>query len=141
MIGLPANSGKGMTAARELRFAFTFDDYAAALHLFRDIFGLETMEVFEDQGRQGTILRVPSATLEIFDREYGRLVDDVEVGRPLDGRVRIAVNVGDLEEATKEVLTTGAYPVADPVDTPWGDRNRRFRMSDELQLTLFQPPG
>jgi hypothetical protein len=141
MIGLPTNSGKGMAAARELRFAFTFDDYAAALHLFRDIFGLETMEVFEDQGRQGTILRVPSATLEIFDREYGRLVDDVEVGRPLDGRVRIAVNVGDLEEATKEVLTTGAYPVADPVDTPWGDRNRRFTMSDELQLTLFQPPG
>jgi catechol 2,3-dioxygenase-like lactoylglutathione lyase family enzyme len=129
-----------MTAARELRFAFTFDDYAAALHLFRDIFGLETVEVFEDQGRQGTILKVPAAMLEIFDCEYGRLVDDVEVGRPLDDRVRVAVNVRDLEEATKEVRTTGAYPVADPVDTPWGDRNRRFRMSDGLQLTLFQSP-
>jgi hypothetical protein len=32
-----------MTPARELRFAFVFDDYDAALHLFRDVLCLETV--------------------------------------------------------------------------------------------------
>lgn len=34
----------------------------------------------------------------------------------------------------------GAVPVADPVRTPWGDRNRRYRTNDGFQVTLFQPP-
>ncbi|MPZ92390.1 MAG: VOC family protein, partial [Actinobacteria bacterium] len=55
-----------MTAARELRFAFTFDDYEAALRLFRDVFGLETIEELDHEGGRGVILRVPSATLELF---------------------------------------------------------------------------
>jgi catechol 2,3-dioxygenase-like lactoylglutathione lyase family enzyme len=129
-----------MTHARELRFAFTFDDYPSALRLFRDVFGLEPIEAFDDRGRRGVILKLPSATLELFDREYGRLVDDIEVGRPLGDRVRIAVSIGNLEEATEAVQTAGASPMAEPVDTPWGDRNRRFKTSDGLQLTLFQPP-
>jgi hypothetical protein len=32
-----------MTPARELRFAFVFDDYDAALHLFSDVFGLDAI--------------------------------------------------------------------------------------------------
>jgi catechol 2,3-dioxygenase-like lactoylglutathione lyase family enzyme len=75
-----------MTSARELRFAFIFDDYDAALHLFRDVFGLETLKDLDHQGGRGVILRVPSATLELFDREHGELVDYVETGRPLDDR-------------------------------------------------------
>lgn len=129
-----------MNSARELRFAFIFDDYDAALHLFRDVFGLETMEDLDDQGRRGVILKVPSATLELFDREYARFVDEVEVGRPLDYRVRIAINIDHLAEATDAVRASGTSPIADPVVTPWGDRNRRFRTSDGLQLTLFQSP-
>ena len=31
-----------MTEARELRFAFTFENYDAAVRLFRDVFGLRT---------------------------------------------------------------------------------------------------
>ncbi|MGH2736223.1 MAG: VOC family protein [Actinomycetota bacterium] len=129
-----------MTPARELRFAYIFDDYDAALHLFRDVFGLETMRDLDHQGGRGVILRVPSATIELFDREHGRLVDDVEFGCPLEERARIAVNIDDLTEATAAVRATGASTMADPVDTPWGDHNRRFKTSDGLQLTLFQSP-
>jgi catechol 2,3-dioxygenase-like lactoylglutathione lyase family enzyme len=129
-----------MAAARELRFAFTFDDYETALRLFRDVFELETIMDLDSEGARGVILRVPSATLELFDRGQGRLVDDIEVGRPLEERVRIAVNIDDLDEATTAVMTTGTEPQADAVDTPWGDRNRRFKTPDGLQLTLFQPP-
>lgn len=130
-----------MTAARELRFAFTFDDYEAALRLFRDVFGLETIEELDHEGGRGVILRVPSATLELFDLAQGEVVDDIEVGRPLGERVRIAVNVDDLEEASKAVIASRTEPQAEPVDTPWGDRNRRFRTSEGLQLTLFQSPA
>lgn len=130
-----------MTHARELRFAFTFEDYEAALRLFRDVFGLETIEEFDQQGGQGIILRVPSATLELFDVTYGALVDEIEVGHPLGGNVRIAVNIDDLDETTEAVIATGSEPEAEPVDTPWGDRNRRFKTPDGLQLTLFQSPG
>jgi catechol 2,3-dioxygenase-like lactoylglutathione lyase family enzyme len=130
-----------MAAARELRFAFTFDDYEAALRLFRDVFGLETIEDLDHEGGRGVILRVPSATLELFNLAQGDVVDDIEVGRPLRERVRIAVNVDDLEEASKAVIASGTEPQAEPVDTPWGDRNRRFRTSEGLQLTLFQSPA
>jgi hypothetical protein len=129
-----------MVAARELRFAFTFDDYETALGLFRDVFELQPIMELDSEGARGVILRVPSATLELFDRGQGRLVDDIEVGRPLEERVRIAVNIDDLDEATTAVMTTGTDPQADAVDTPWGDRNRRFQTPDGLQLTLFQSP-
>jgi catechol 2,3-dioxygenase-like lactoylglutathione lyase family enzyme len=129
-----------MAAARELRFAFTFDDYETALGLFRDVFELETIMELDSEGARGVILRVPSATLELFDRGQGRLVDNIEVGRPLEERVRIAVHVDDLDEVTAAVMMTGTEPQADAVDTPWGDRNRRFKTPDGLQLTLFQPP-
>jgi hypothetical protein len=130
-----------MAAARELRFAFTFDDYEAALRLFRDVFELETIMDLDSRGARGVVLRVPSATLELFDRGQGRLVDDIEAGRPLEERVRIAVHIDDLEAATEAVMTTGTSPQGEPVDTPWGDRNRRFKTPDGLQLTLFQVPA
>lgn len=130
-----------MIPARELRFTFVFDDYDAALHLFRDVFGLETMQDLDHAGGRGVIMKVPSATLELFDRDQGNHVDDIEVGRRLGERVRIAINVAALAEAAAEVEGTGASPVADSVVTPWGDHNHRFVTSDGLQLTLFQPPG
>jgi hypothetical protein len=30
--------------------------------------------------------------------------------------------------------------MAGPVLTPWGDRNQRFRLTQRLQLTLFEGP-
>jgi pyridoxamine 5'-phosphate oxidase family protein len=124
--------------ARELRFALVCDDYDAALRLFRDLFGLRTLKVLDAQGGRGVILHVPAATLELLDREYAALVDHVEVGQALDDRARIAVNIDELAQAAAELRSTGAVPMAEPVDTPWRDRNQRFRTADGLQLTLFQ---
>jgi catechol 2,3-dioxygenase-like lactoylglutathione lyase family enzyme len=126
--------------ARELRFAFVFDEYEEAVHLYRDVFGLEVAMELDRQGGRGVILRVPAATLELFDVRHGDLIDDIEVGRRLDTRVRIAVRVDDLENAARSVGETGAEPMAPAVETPWGDRNQRFRARDGLQLTLFQSP-
>ena len=39
-----------MTEARELRFAFPFEDYDAAVRLSRDVFGLRTLMDLEEQG-------------------------------------------------------------------------------------------
>ena len=130
-----------MTIAQELRFAFTFDDYEAAKHLFRDVFGLPTLMDLEAQGGRGVILSVPSATLEVFDRRHTDFVDGVEVGAPTGARVRIAVQVQDLDRAARSVADAGAAPMADAVMTPWGDRNQRFQLPDGFQLTLFEPEG
>lgn len=139
-LGLTLLSVERRTAMsiRELRIALTFDDYDAALRLFRDVLGLEPVEVLDGQGGRGVILDVPAATLELFDRRHGALVDEIEVGRMLDQRVRVAVRVDDLRQADEAVTAAGARPEAEPVDTPWGDRNRRYHTADGLQLTLFE---
>ena len=129
-----------MVLARELRFCFIVDDYEAAAHLYRDVFGLEVLMDLDEQGGRGVILKVPEATLEVVDADHGGMVDEVEVGRRLGERVRIAVQVDDLETASRTVLETGAAAMAAAVETPWGDHNQRFRAKDGTQLTLFQSP-
>jgi catechol 2,3-dioxygenase-like lactoylglutathione lyase family enzyme len=126
-----------MTKTRELRFAFTFDDYEGAVRLFRDVLGLQTVMDLERDGGRGVILAVPSATLEVFDALHTDAIDRIEVGRPTGDRVRIAVRVDELDEAAASVAIAGVEPIAEPVLTPWGDRNQRFRLPDGLQLTLF----
>jgi len=128
-----------VTMARELRFAFTFEDYDAAVRLFRDVLGLRTLMDLEEQGGRGVILSVPSATLELFDVRQTDAVDRIEAGGPTGERVRIAVRVDDLGAASVEVTGAGARPLAEPVRTPWGDHNQRFRLAEGLQLTLFEP--
>jgi predicted enzyme related to lactoylglutathione lyase len=129
-----------MVPALEVRFNFVVDDYEAVVHLYRDVFGLEVLEELDEQGGRGIILKVPAATLELVDVDHGGMVDEVEVGRRLDDRIRIAVKVDDLAEASRGVAEAGAKAMADPVETPWGDHNQRFRAKDGMQLTLFQSP-
>jgi catechol 2,3-dioxygenase-like lactoylglutathione lyase family enzyme len=129
-----------MVHAREVRFVLVVDDYEAAVRLYRDVFGLEVALDLEGDGGRGVNLRVPAATLELADVEHGRIVDRIEVGRPLDDRVRIAVEVDDLGDAVLAVKQAGAEPLAAPVLAPWGDRSQRFRAKDGLQLTLYQAP-
>jgi catechol 2,3-dioxygenase-like lactoylglutathione lyase family enzyme len=129
-----------VTEARELRFAFTFEDFDAAVRLFRDVFGLRTVMDLEEQGGHGVILSAPSATLELFDVRHTEVVDRIEAGSPTGERVRIAVRVDDLGAAAGEVAAAGVQPQSEPVLTPWGDHNQRFRLAEGLQLTLFESP-
>ena len=115
------------------------DDYDAAAHLYRDVLGLEVLMDLEGQGGDGVILTLPAGTLEIVDADHDRMVDELEVGSPQGNRLRVAVEVADLAEAAEAVTAAGAEPLAGAVDTPWGDRNQRFRAADGPQLTLYQP--
>lgn len=130
-----------MLPARELRFSFVVDDYEAAANLYRDVLGLEVLMDLDEHGGRGVILSVPEATLELVDAEHGAMVDAIEVGGRVDDRVRIAVKVDDLRTVARAVAEAGAEAMAPIVDTPWGDKNQRFRAKDGLQLTLFQSPA
>lgn len=127
-----------MVPVREVRFVLVVDDYEAAAHLYRDVFGLEVLMDLEGQGGRGLILKLPAATFEVVDPGHDRFVDEIEVGAPQNNRVRIAVEVDDLAEAAEAVAQAGGEPLAEPVQTPWGDQNQRFLATDGLQLTLFQ---
>lgn len=126
-----------MTEVSELRITLTVDDFDAAVRLYRDALGLPQLEDWSsDQGRV-LLLDAGRATLELFDEAQAAMVDDLEVGVRVSGKVRFALKVADADEAAATLAAAGATPVADPVDTPWGDRNARVAAPDGMQLTLF----
>ena len=59
----------------------------------------------------------------------------------MSGPVRIAFKVADSEATPERLARAGADRVADPVTTPWNDRNVRMRDSEGMQLTLFATLG
>ena len=132
----PENPTDG-AAVTELRLVLTVDDHAAAVALFRDALGLEQLERYEQRGGHVTILGAGRATLEVNDAPYAEFIDEVEVGRRVAGRVRLAFQVPDSDDATERLVEAGAQLVAPPTRTPWHSRNARLRVLDGQQLTLF----
>ncbi|GIN05628.1 hypothetical protein Pve01_72860 [Planomonospora venezuelensis] len=123
----------------ELRITLTVDDFDAAVRLYRDALGLpEVADWSSDQGRV-LLLDAGRATLELFDEAQAAMVDDLEVGERVSGKVRLALRVPDTDAAAATLTAAGASPVAPAVDTPWGDRNARVAAPDGMQLTLFTP--
>ena len=128
-------------AVQELRITLTVDDFDAAVRLYRDALGLpEVADWSSDQGRV-LLLDAGRATLELFDEAQAAMVDDLEVGRRVSEKVRFALQVPDADAAAASLTAAGATPVADAVDTPWGDRNARVAAPDGMQLTLFTLGG
>jgi catechol 2,3-dioxygenase-like lactoylglutathione lyase family enzyme len=126
---------------QELRITLTVDDFDAAVRLYRDALGLpEVADWSSDRGRV-LLLDAGRATLELFDEAQAAMVDELEVGRRVSGKVRFALQVPDADAAAAELVGAGASRVADAVDTPWGDRNARVAAPDGMQLTLFTLPG
>jgi len=126
-----------MTDVQELRITLTVDDFDAAVRLYRDALGLpEVADWSSDQGRV-LLLDAGRATLELFDEAQAAMVDDLEVGRRVSGKVRFALQVPDADAAAASLVDAGATAVADAVLTPWGDRNARVAAPDGMQLTLF----
>ena len=93
-----------------------------------------------DQGRV-LLLDAGRATLELFDEAQAAMVDDLEVGERVSGKVRLALQVPDADAAAATLVAAGATAVAPAVDTPWGDRNARVAAPDGMQLTLFTLAG
>ena len=126
-----------MTDVQEFRITVTVDDFDAAVALYRDALGLpEVADWSSDEGRV-LLLDAGRATLELFDEAQAAMVDRLEVGRRVSGKVRFALQVADADATAAALTAAGATAVADAVDTPWGDRNARVAAPDGMQLTLF----
>ena len=126
-----------MNDVQEFRVTLTVDDFDAAVKLYRDGLGLpQVADWSRDQGRV-LLLDAGRATLELFDESQAAMVDDLEVGRRVSGKVRFALQVPDADVTAARLVEAGATPVADTVATPWGDRNARVATPDGMQLTLF----
>ncbi|HEY9499431.1 MAG TPA: VOC family protein [Terrimesophilobacter sp.] len=130
----------------QLRLVVETDDYDEALTFFRDVLGLPELEAYAgDGGARVAILSVPSATLELANPAQVRMIDDVEVGRPVARRstlsIRVAFEVPDAASLTARLAAAGAEVLAPPTRTPWNSLNARLEAPGGLQITAFQELG
>ena len=132
-----------MSAARgrvsELRLVVTVDDYDQALRFYRDVLGLDEQATYESGGGRLTVLEAGRATLEIAEERYAEYIDEVEVGRRVAGRFRVAFEVTDTRGTTDDLVAAGAELVAEPTVTPWESLNARLDGPGPLHLTVFGP--
>ena len=123
----------------QMRVVVEAEDYEAAVHFYRDVLGLAEEEAFEGEGgARVAILDAGRATLEIANPAQKRMIDEVEVGRPVAPKIRLAFEVADSQGATDRLVAAGATLIASPVETPWRSLNSRLDAPAGLQITLFQ---
>jgi RimJ/RimL family protein N-acetyltransferase/predicted enzyme related to lactoylglutathione lyase len=123
----------------QLRLVVEAADYDQAVAFYRDVLGLKEEAAFEGPGdAHVTILDAGRATLELANPAQHRYIDDVEVGRPTAGHVRVAFEVGDSAAVTDRLANAGAALVAPPTRTPWESLNSRLDAPAGLQITVFQ---
>jgi catechol 2,3-dioxygenase-like lactoylglutathione lyase family enzyme len=124
---------------RQLRLVVEAHDFDAAVTFYRDILGLpEELAVAGPDGARVVILDAGRATLELANHAQKRFIDDVEVGRQVAPRMRVAFEVTDAAEMAQTLVDAGAELIAAPVETPWHSLNARLAAPAELQITLFQ---
>jgi predicted enzyme related to lactoylglutathione lyase len=127
---------------RQLRLVVEADDYDAAVAFYRDVLGMPEEAAFTGDGdARVMILDAGRATLEIANPAQKRMIDDVEVGRQVSPRLRVALEVDDAVARSVEARDAGAAVVAAPTRTPWNSLNARFDAPAGLHLTLFQELG
>jgi catechol 2,3-dioxygenase-like lactoylglutathione lyase family enzyme len=125
-----------------MRLVVEADDYDEAVRFFRDVLGLREEEAFSGPGdARVAILDAGRATLEIANPAQKRMIDEVEVGRPVAPRMRVAFEVADSPSVTDALVAAGAELIARPVETPWRSLNSRLAAPAGLQITLFQELG
>jgi catechol 2,3-dioxygenase-like lactoylglutathione lyase family enzyme len=122
---------------RELRLAYTVEDFAEAVRFYRDVLGLPVIQEWDQPTGSGAILDAGRATLELLSVDQSDLVDRVEVGEVVSGPVRLALEVEDSEDTAERLASAGAQKIGGPVITPWAHKNVRLRSPDGMQLTLF----
>ncbi|WP_410789297.1 VOC family protein [Kribbella sp. C-35] len=122
---------------KELRLVVTVDDYDAAVAFYRDALGLPERESYTTGDAQVMILEAGRATLELANRAQAEYIDEVEVGRRVAGKFRVALEVDDSAGLTTRLTDAGAKVVAEPTRTPWDSLNARLETPGGIQLTLF----
>lgn len=127
---------------RQLRLVVEAEDYDEAVRFYRDVLGMAEEEAFSgDGGAEVTILDAGRATLEIANPAQKRMIDDVEVGRQVSPRLRVAFEVVDTAATTADLVAEGARLVAPPTETPWRSLNARLDAPASLHITIFQELG
>jgi predicted enzyme related to lactoylglutathione lyase len=126
-------------SVKELRLVLTVDDYEAALSFYRDVLGLPEFAAYDaPNGGRVTLLDAGRATIELADPAQAEFIDEVEVGRRVAGRIRVAFDVPDAAEMAGRLTDAAAELIAAPTRTPWNSLNARLTAPDGLQLTLFE---
>ncbi|WP_085369991.1 glyoxalase/bleomycin resistance/extradiol dioxygenase family protein [Leifsonia sp. NCR5] len=134
--------GEKRARVRQLRIVVEAEDYDEALAFFRDALGLEEQDSYAgDGGALVSILDAGRATLEIANPAQKAMIDQVEVGRPVAPRIRLAFEVEDSQAVTSDLVDAGAELIAPPTRTPWNSLNARLAAPAGLQLTVFQELG
>lgn len=124
---------------KQLRLVVEADDYKTAVRFYRDVLGLTEEGSFEGpDGAHVTILDAGRATLEIANPAQKRYIDEVEVGRQVAPRMRVAFEVADSRSATDALVEAGAQLVAPPTVTPWRSLNARLDAPAGLHITIFE---
>lgn len=124
---------------RQLRLVVEAEDYDAAVAFFRDALGLPEEAAYSGgDGARVVILEAGRATLELANPAQKRMIDEVEVGRQVAPRMRVAFEVDDSRAAAERLVAAGATEVAPPTVTPWQSLNARLDGPAGLHFTLFQ---
>jgi len=123
----------------QMRLVVEAEDYDEAVRFYRDVLGLSEQAAFEGEGdARVAILEAGRATLEIANPAQKRMIDQVEVGRPVAPKIRVAFEVADSASTTDALVSAGAELIAPPVETPWRSLNSRLAAPAGLQITLFE---
>jgi len=125
----------------QLRLVVEAEDFDDAVRFYRDVLGLAEEGSFVDGDARVVILDAGRATLELANPSQKRMIDDVEVGRQVAPRIRVAFEVADSATTTEELVAAGASLVAQPTETPWRSLNSRLDAPADLHITLFQELG
>ena len=128
-----------MSNVKQLRLVVEAEDYDEAVRFYRDVLGLEEEEAYEGGGdARVMILGAGRATLELANPAQKRMIDDVEVGRPVAPHIRVAFEVADGAGMTDRLVDAGGELIASPRETPWRSLNSRLGAPAGLQITLFE---
>ena len=138
MVDERVNSGRVL----QMRLVVEAHDYEQAVAFYRDVLGTPEEQVVESAGGASvTILDAGRATLELSNPAQVAMIDDVEVGRRVSPRLRVAFEVTDAEGVTQDLVEGGAELIAAPTVTPWQSVNSRLSAPAGLQITLFEEFG
>ena len=128
-----------MTGARQLRIVVETEDYDQAVRFYRDVLGLPTELTLDgEDGARVTVLMAGRATLEIVNPAQRAMIDELEVGRPVSPRIRLAFEVDDAAATTRRLTAGGASQVAPPTRTQWNSLNARLDAPAGLHITIFE---
>lgn len=124
---------------KQLRLVVEAEDFEEAVVFYRDVLGLrEEFTVESEGGALVMALQAGRATLEIVNPAQRSLIDELEVGREVSQKFRVAFEVANAEADTARLVEAGAELIAAPTETPWRSLNSRLEAPAGLQITLFE---